>query len=86
VAEEDEQQRAGELRDADPRPVGAEEHQVFHAVADVASGHHTTSGTWQPGKSTSSAAVADRPIGVTDFLATVCAVLGIDHTETSRPP
>ena len=32
------------------------------------------------------AAVADRPISVTDFLATVCTVLGIDYRKTTRPP
>jgi hypothetical protein len=32
------------------------------------------------------AAVADRPVGVPDFLATVCTVLGIDHTKKNHPP
>jgi hypothetical protein len=32
------------------------------------------------------AAVVDRPIGVTDFLATVCTILGIDHTRKNHPP
>jgi len=32
------------------------------------------------------AAVVDRPIGVTDFLGTVCTVLGIDHTRKNHPP
>jgi uncharacterized protein (DUF1501 family) len=32
------------------------------------------------------AAVADRPISVTDFLATVCAILGIDYTRKNHPP
>jgi hypothetical protein len=31
------------------------------------------------------AAVEDRPIGVTDFLATVCTLLGIDHTKKNHP-
>jgi uncharacterized protein (DUF1501 family) len=32
------------------------------------------------------AEVVDRPISVTDFLGTVCAVLGIDHTRENRAP
>ena len=32
------------------------------------------------------AAVVDRPIGVPDFLATVCTVLGIDYTRKNHPP
>ena len=32
------------------------------------------------------AAVADRPISVTDFLGTVCTILGIDHTKKNHPP
>ncbi|HUR53749.1 MAG TPA: DUF1501 domain-containing protein, partial [Gemmataceae bacterium] len=32
------------------------------------------------------AAVADRPISVVDFLATVCTVLGIDHRRKNYPP
>ncbi|HYH66694.1 MAG TPA: DUF1501 domain-containing protein [Urbifossiella sp.] len=32
------------------------------------------------------AAVADRPISVPDFLATVCTILGIDHKKSNRPP
>jgi hypothetical protein len=32
------------------------------------------------------AEVVDRPIGVTDFLATVCTILGIDYTHQSRVP
>ena len=32
------------------------------------------------------AAVVDRPIGVTDFLGTVCTVLGIDYTRKNHPP
>ena len=32
------------------------------------------------------AAVAERPISVTDFLGTVCTVLGIDHTKKNHPP
>jgi hypothetical protein len=32
------------------------------------------------------AEVVERPIGVVDFLATVCAILGIDHTRENRPP
>jgi len=32
------------------------------------------------------AEVVDRPISVTDFLATVCRVLGIDHTRQRRAP
>jgi Protein of unknown function (DUF1501) len=31
------------------------------------------------------AAVVERPIGVTDFLATVCTILGIDYTKKNRP-
>ena len=30
--------------------------------------------------------MVERPIGVVDFLATVCAILGIDHTRENRPP
>lgn len=30
--------------------------------------------------------VLDRPISVTDFLATVCKVLGIDYTKQNRAP
>jgi len=26
------------------------------------------------------------PVGVPDFLATVCTVLGIDHTKKNHPP
>ena len=32
------------------------------------------------------AAVAERPISVTDFLGTVCTVLGIDYTKKNCPP
>jgi hypothetical protein len=32
------------------------------------------------------AEVVDRPIGVTDFLATVCTILGIDYTRQNRAP
>jgi hypothetical protein len=32
------------------------------------------------------AEVVDRPIGVTDFLATVCTILGIDYTHQNRAP
>ncbi len=32
------------------------------------------------------AEVIDRPIGVTDFLATVCTILGIDYTRENHPP
>ena len=32
------------------------------------------------------AAVVDRPVSVPDFLATVCTVLGIDHTRKNHPP
>lgn len=32
------------------------------------------------------AAVVDRPISVTDFLGTVCTLLGIDYTRKNRPP
>lgn len=32
------------------------------------------------------AAVIERPISVTDFLATVCTILGIDYTRQNRPP
>jgi uncharacterized protein (DUF1501 family) len=32
------------------------------------------------------AEVVDRPIGATDFLATVCTILGIDHTRKNHPP
>ena len=32
------------------------------------------------------AAVVERPISVTDFLGTVCTVLGIDHTKKNHPP
>jgi Protein of unknown function (DUF1501) len=32
------------------------------------------------------AAVVDRPITVTDFLATVCTILGIDYTRKNHPP
>ncbi len=39
------------------------------------------------GKTDKSAAeVTDRPIGVTDFLATVCTVLGIDYKKKNTPP
>lgn len=31
-------------------------------------------------------AVIDRPIGVTDFLATVCTLLGIDYAQKRQPP
>ena len=32
------------------------------------------------------AAVTERPISVTDFLGTVCTVLGIDYTRKNHPP
>ena len=32
------------------------------------------------------AAVVDRPVSVTDFLGTVCRVLGIDYTKKNHPP
>src|SRR5262249_45019572 len=32
------------------------------------------------------AAVTDRPISVTDFLGTVCTILGIDFTRKNHPP
>lgn len=32
------------------------------------------------------AAVADRPISVSDFLGTVCTILGIDYTRKNHPP
>ncbi len=32
------------------------------------------------------AAVVDRPISVTDFLGTVLAILGVDHTRENHPP
>jgi hypothetical protein len=32
------------------------------------------------------AAVVDRPISVTDFLGTVCTILGIDYTRKNNPP
>lgn len=32
------------------------------------------------------AEVLDRPVSVVDFLATVCTLLGIDHTRHNRPP
>jgi uncharacterized protein (DUF1501 family) len=32
------------------------------------------------------AAVVDRPISVTDFLGTVCTILGIDYTQNNHPP
>lgn len=32
------------------------------------------------------AAVAERPISATDFLGTVCTILGIDHTKKNHPP
>lgn len=32
------------------------------------------------------AAVDNRPVSVTDFLGTVCTILGIDHTRKNRPP
>jgi uncharacterized protein (DUF1501 family) len=32
------------------------------------------------------AEVVDRPIPVVDFLATVCSILGVDHTQENRPP
>lgn len=32
------------------------------------------------------ATVAERPISATDFLGTVCTVLGIDHTKKNHPP
>jgi hypothetical protein len=32
------------------------------------------------------AEVVERPIGVTDFLATVCTILGIDYTRPNRAP
>jgi hypothetical protein len=32
------------------------------------------------------AAVAERPISVTDFLGTVCTILGIDHAKKNHPP
>jgi uncharacterized protein (DUF1501 family) len=32
------------------------------------------------------AAVVERPISVTDFLGTVCTILGIDHTKKNHPP
>lgn len=32
------------------------------------------------------AAVTDRPIGVPDFLATVCTILGIDYKKRNHPP
>lgn len=32
------------------------------------------------------AAVAERPISVTDFLGTVCTILGIDYTRKNHPP
>jgi hypothetical protein len=32
------------------------------------------------------AAVVDRPVGVADLLATVCTILGIDHTRKNHPP
>jgi uncharacterized protein (DUF1501 family) len=32
------------------------------------------------------AAVAERPISVTDFLGTICTVLGIDYTKKICPP
>jgi hypothetical protein len=30
--------------------------------------------------------VVDRPVSIVDFLATVCQLLGIDHTKENRPP
>jgi hypothetical protein len=32
------------------------------------------------------AAVTERPISVTDFLGTVCTLLGIDYTKKNHPP
>jgi hypothetical protein len=32
------------------------------------------------------AEVVDRPISVNDFLATVCTILGIDHTRENHAP
>ncbi|MND09155.1 hypothetical protein D3C83_322680 [compost metagenome] len=32
------------------------------------------------------AAVVDRPISVTDFLGTVCTILGIDYKRKNHPP
>jgi arylsulfatase A-like enzyme len=32
------------------------------------------------------AEVVERPIGVTDFLATICKLLGIDYTRQNRAP
>jgi hypothetical protein len=32
------------------------------------------------------AAVVERPVGVTDFLATVCTILGIDYKRNNHPP
>jgi hypothetical protein len=32
------------------------------------------------------ASVVDRPISVPDFLATLCTILGIDHTRKNHPP
>lgn len=32
------------------------------------------------------AAVIDRPISVKDFMASVCTVLGIDHTRKAEAP
>ena len=32
------------------------------------------------------ASVVDRPIGVKDFLATVCQVLGVDYTRKVHTP
>jgi hypothetical protein len=30
--------------------------------------------------------IVDRPVPIVDFLATVCQLLGIDHTKENRPP
>ena len=32
------------------------------------------------------AAVVERPINVTDFLGTICTVLGIDYKKKNHPP
>jgi hypothetical protein len=34
----------------------------------------------------SAAEVVERPVGVTDFLGTVCTILGIDYTRKNHPP
>jgi hypothetical protein len=69
-----------------PQCTGGGRNHWARAWSTVLVGGGIKGGQVVGGTDRDAAAVTGRPIGVADFLATVCTVLGIDHTKKNHPP